>query len=618
MGWPNKKKSRYESEIHLGFLAIASLLVFLNFVSNFVIFKARSTLQEETLEQFRVAAVAASREVQARFPTTLTATELDRVREQNELAGLNLIPLKPADNSHTARRDWFRAVMLKFPPADFPELADKLYRAKVHEFTRGEGNEYYYLYPIPAGAGGSLLVLTVRRPNLAYLDDSRQLLMVVFLGSLLVVGLVYVLLTRFIFKPFRRLKESAEQAGREVAGDSDETEALIEEYERVISQLTQAKTELIRLNEEVSLRADSVELFNRYLMESSRSGVVTLDCDGKVAAINKIAISMLGLAEYSEYVGDSYVEIMASFDRLIRDIDRALSDDEAWGYHEYSDPSGGQPEAAFGVTLTDIRDTDSNTSGLLLMINDLAEVSQLRLELESRKRLAALGEMAGGLAHQIRNSLGAIGGYGALLKKRLRRDGSPTRPAEQLLDETREAGELITRFLSFARPFEYSPETVDLSQLVQECLASFGVREDCKQATLRTVLQSGIEVQADPILFKQALGNLVDNAIDSYGADGGEVEIRVEAHADRAIIYVTDTGRGIPDERKDQIFTPFFSSRPSGTGLGLSLVAKILDLHGGQVSVESEDGRGSQFALSLPLDRVGAPQSLPREISPSS
>lgn len=618
MGQPAKKKSRYESEVHLGFLAIASLLVFLNFVSNFVIFKTRSTLQEETLEQFRLAAVAASREVQAVYPTALTAAELDRVREQNELAGLNLIPLKPVDNSHAARRDWFRAVMLKFPPADYPELANKLYGARTHELTRGEGSEYYYLYPIPAGAGGSLLVLTVERPNLAYLDDSRQLLMVVFLGSLLVVGLVYVLLTRFIFKPFRRLKESAEQAGRQVAGDSDETEALIEEYERVIRQLTQAKAELIRLNEEVSLRADSVELFNRYLMESNRSGVVTLDRDGKVAAINKIAISMLGLAESGEYVGLPYDKIMASFDLLIRDIERAFHDEEAWGYREYSDPSGERPVAAFGVTLTDIRGADRNTSGLLLMINDLAEVSQLRLELESRKRLAALGEMAGGLAHQIRNSLGAIGGYGALLKKRLKRDGSPTGPAEQLLDETHEAGELITRFLSFARPFEYSPETVDLGRLVQECLASFEVREDREQATLRTVLQTGIEVQADPILFKQALGNLVDNAIDSYGDDGGEVEIRVEADRDRAMTYVTDTGRGISREKIDQIFTPFFSSRPSGTGLGLSLVAKILDLHGGHVSVESEDGRGSQFALTLPLDHVRSPESLPQKISPSS
>ena len=614
MAWP-KQKSRYESEVHLGFLAIASLLVFLNFVSNFVIFNVRSTLQEETLEQLRQTAVSASREVQAQYPISLSPSELDRVREHNELDGLSLVPLKPVDNSNEARRNWFRAVMLKFPPSDYPELADKLYRAKIHELTRGEGDEYYYLYPIPAGAGGSLLVLTLERPNLAYLDDSRRLLMVVFIGSLLVVGLVYILLAKFIFSPFRRLKETAEQAGRPMTNDSDETEAVIEEYERVIRQLTQTRAELISLNEEVSRRADSLELFNRYLMDSSRSGIVTLDHDGKVAAVNDIAISMLGFDDADKFIGFPYGQLFADCGPLIRDIEQALHEDEGWGYHEYADPTSDRVEISLGVTLTDIRDSDRKTTGLFLMINDLTEVSRLRHELESRKRLAALGEMAGGLAHQIRNSLGAIGGYGALLKKRLKRDGLPSDQAEQLLDETHEAGELITRFLSFARPFEYSAELVDLGQLVGESLESFRVRDDNEQVTLRTVLPSGVKVQADPILFKQAIGNLVNNAIDSYGSEGGEVEVRVETEANRALIKISDQGCGIPAEKVDQIFTPFFSSRPSGTGLGLSLVAKILDLHSGHVSVQSVVGQGSQFTLSLPLDIAHTSEDVAQEIS---
>ncbi|MCD6250144.1 MAG: PAS domain-containing protein [candidate division Zixibacteria bacterium] len=614
MAWP-KQKSRYESEVHLSFLAIASLLVFLNFVSNFVIFNVRSTLQEETLEQLRQAAVSASREVQAKYPTSLSLSELDHVREHNELDGLSLVPLKPVDNSYEARRSWFRAVMLKFPPSDHPELADKLYRAKIHELTRGEGDEYYYLYPIPAGAGGSLLVLTLERSNLAYLDDSRNLLMVVFIGSLLVVGLIYILLAKFIFKPFRRLKETAEQAGRQMTNDSDETEAVIEEYERVIRQLTKTRAELISLNEEVSRRADSLELFNRYLMDSSRSGVVTLDHDGEVAAVNDIAISMLGFDDADKFVGFPYDQLFADCDPLIRDIEQALHEDEAWGYHEYADSTSDRGEISFGVTLIDIRNSDRKTTGLLLMINDLTEISCLRHELEGRKRLAALGEMAGGLAHQIRNSLGAISGYGTLLKKRLKRDGLSSDSAEQLLEETHEAGELITRFLSFARPFEYSAELVDLGRLVGESLESFGVRDDYEQVTLRTVLPNGVKVQADPILFKQAIGNLVNNAIDSYGAEGGEVEVRVETEANRALIIISDQGCGIPVDKVDQIFTPFFSSRPSGTGLGLSLVAKILDLHSGHVSVQSVVGQGSRFTLSLPLDITHTPEGVAQEIS---
>lgn len=610
-----KHRSRYESEIHLGFLAIVSLLVFLNFVSNFVIFRARSTQQEETLNRLRMAAVAASREVQAKFPGTLTPAELERVRTQNGLAGLTLLPVKPADHSYQAKRDWFRTVLRRFPPTDHPDLADMLYRANLHELTRGNSSEYYYLYPIPAGAGGSLLVLTVDRPDLAYLDDSRNLLMVVLIGAVAIVALVYFLLSRFIFRPFRRLKETAKHAGRLVEDTADETEAVVEEYERVIKQLTETRTELLRLNAEARDRADSLALFNRYLMESSRSGVVTLDPVGKVLAVNDTAIAMLGFQPEREFTGASYTELFAGREQLTNDIKRTLLNDATQGYHEYSSKADQQPEAILGVTYTDIKDREHGPTGLLLMINDLTEVSQLRHELENRNRLAALGEMAGGLAHQIRNSLGAISGYATLLKKRLKREKLSTKPAEELLDETREAGELINRFLSFARPFEYSPSPTDLGRLVEECLESFRIRPDYGAVELRTTYQKGLLIEADPILLKQAVGNIIDNAINSYCDRRGLVEITVAMQSERAVLTVRDYGCGIPSDEVDRIFTPFFSARPSGTGLGLPLAAKIVDLHGGTIGVESEVGRGSRFTVSLALSTGEPTDRLQPEIS---
>lgn len=581
-------------------MAIIFLLVFLNLVSNYVIFEARSTQRVEALNDIRRAAIFVSREVQDRYPQLPTETEMLRLQDQSGLTGLGLIPMRPKNNTDPVRRDWFRAVMRHFPPSQFPELVDKLYRAEINQLTRGSDAEFYYLYPIPAGAGNSLLVLSIDRPDLAYLDDARFTLMVVLIGAVAIVLLVYAWLSRFMFRPFRRLKKHAAQAGRPLDESEDETEAVIEEYERVIKQLTSTKSELLYLNEELGKRVDSIELFNRYLLDSNSSGVITLDLGGKIVAINEAATSLLDCPG-SDFKGQRYDILFAQSESLMTDIRQAIDDQGARGYDEYAGLIADNPEAVLGVTLADIRDRESGLTGLLLLIGDLSELNRLRGELENKKRLAALGEMAGGLAHQIRNSLGAIGGYGMLLKKRLMREDLPFEHADNLLEESRDAGELITRFLSFARPFEYDPHPTDLSELVAECLESNRVRQDQDRTEIKIGSIPPVIINADPILLKQALDNLIDNAVNAYEDGGGLVEVSVASGAEAVTITVADYGSGIPEDEIDKIFTPFFSSRPSGTGLGLPLVAKILALHGGQVTVESTLGKGSKFIISLPV-----------------
>lgn len=609
-----RHKSKYESEVHLGFMAIIFLLVFLNVVSNYVIFKARSAQQEETLAHLRRAAISVSRLVQMNYPQPLSPDGLKLVRSQNGLVGLNLIPVKPIDKSEESRRDWFRAVLRLFPPSLYPDMANKLYQADMQELTRGENSEYYYLYPIPAGAGNNLLVLTVDRADLAYLDDARHTLMVVLLSAVAIVLAVYVLLSRFMFRPFRRLRQQAEQAGRPVDDSEDETEAVVEEYQRVIEQLTESKTELLRLNEEVGLRADSLELFNRYLMESSHSGVVTLDLYGRVVAVNDTALKVLRIST-GDFAGRKYEQLFVGHDELVADVSRALEDGTTLGYREYAGNADRQPDAQLGVTLTEILDRDREMTGLLLMINDLTEIGRLRTELENQKRLAALGEMAGGLAHQIRNILGTINGYATLLKKHLKEEKLSVGYATALLEESREADELINRFLSFARPFEYSPRITDVGQLVEECLESFRARQDDCSVELRTSFQVGVMAEADPILLKQAIGNLIDNAIQAYEGGRVMVEVGVGTESEMVVVTVRDRGCGISRENLDKIFTPFFSSRPSGTGLGLPLAAKIIALHGGMVEIDSEPGKGSEFKISFPLATEPSTGATRRKIS---
>ncbi|MEW5796597.1 MAG: ATP-binding protein [Candidatus Zixiibacteriota bacterium] len=596
-------RSKYESEIHLGFVAIASLLVFLNFVSNYVLHQARSTQRDDTQARLHRAAVVISREMEIRYPATLDQTQVGALRDRQDLSDLTFLPVKPAEDTKAGKRDWFRAVTLKYPPGLYPDLAEKLYRAELGQITRGNGSEYYYLYPIPGSAGGGLLMLTMDCPDLAYLDDSRDTLVLVLIGAVVLVAAVYVLLSRFMFRPFRRIREQAEQAGRAVTADLDETEAVVQEYERVIRELTVTQKELLRLNEEIQRRADILELINRSLTETSRLGVITLDPQGKIVAVNETAERLLDLPS-DDCAGHSFGETLGRFEALMHDIERALADDRFRGYHEYLAPDGRSTSQTLGVTIVDIRNPGEGLTGLLLMVSDQSELSRLRRELEDQRRLAALGEMAGGLAHQIRNSLGAISGYATLIKRRLKLNDLVTDAADTLLDETRTAHELISRFLSFARPFEFKPEPTDLAALVAECLAPVRVRQDLHGVEFRELLNAGMFALVDPILLKQAITNMLDNAVNAYGETAGLVEVSLRESGDRAMIEIRDFGCGIRPDALDKVFTPFYSSRPSGTGLGLPLAAKIVALHSGTIEVSSEPDHGTTFRICLPLNVV--------------
>ncbi len=593
-------RSRFESEVHLGLMVIICLLVFLNFVSNIVIYRARSTQREETLVHLRQTALSVSRTVQQAYPEPLSAAEKENIRDQYGLSEFMLVPSRPPTTSDPAKREWFLSVQRKLPIRQLPELAEKLFRADFNQLTRGEDSEYYYLYPIPAGAGNDLLILTVERPDLAYLDDSRNTILLTQLLSLVVVGLIYVFLSRYIFKPFRRLREKAAQAGRQFNEGDDETEAIVNEYEQTIRKLRENEAELIRLNEAIQSNAETVAEVNQYLLESSYSGIITLDSVGVVAAVNDTACNLLGLSS-RDYAGRSYVDMFRDAEELKEVVRRAMEDGVTTGYHEYSGLVRSRPESVLGISMSFIRHKRQGKAGLLIFINDLTELTRLRRELEDKNRLVALGEMAAGLAHQMRNALGTIEGYGNLLKRYLKKRELPSDKAEALLKEACEAESLINRFLDFARPFDYTPDRLRLDELLDDVITQARTRFDECDGRINFSHRSAVWVNVDGVLVKQVFDNIIDNAVNAYDSHPAVVDVSMISDGDSVVVNIEDRGRGIPEEDMGRIFTPFFSSRPSGTGLGLPLARKIIDLHGGRIAVESTPGQGSRFSVILPL-----------------
>lgn len=238
-----------------------------------------------------------------------------------------------------------------------------------------------------------------------------------------------------------------------------------------------------------------------------------------------------------------------------------------------------------------------------------AEVGRLRGELasknrqlERRSRLAALGEMAAGMAHEIRNPLGGIALYAGLLRKQLE-----DRPAQQALAARIACGveglnAIVNDILAFAGEIQPQKRPVDLASVVHEACDLARARLEQSGADLACDVPEGTELAADRSLLVRAVSNLLFNAIDAAGE--GEIRLAGRIDGDRVVLTVADSGPGVPAENLERIFNPFFTTKDAGTGLGLAIVHRIVESHGGQIGAANaaapEGLGGALFTISLP------------------
>ncbi|MBK7141122.1 MAG: hypothetical protein IPH75_03445 [bacterium] len=593
-----KAKYRFESEVHLGLLSIVLVLLLLSVASNLVLFNARVRLQDETTDRLRTAIVAVTRTINDNHLVQIPDSLRRHLVRQYELSGLTIVPNHPTDSSPAAHVKWLRSILTQLPPSQAPDIIDRLLRAEPNRLMRGDDQQFFVVAPLPNANQKRLAVVSVNSSDLAYLQDGNRVVLWVGAGVTLLAALGYVILSRFIFRPFRKIREQARLAGRDVSGNDHEADAVVEEYRRVIRDLRDKEAELTRVNATIQSRADSLEQFNEYLMSSIDSGIISLDLEGNVKAVNLAARRILGLGDCSD--DEAYAQILGRATPLSQLIWSALQGKRYAGYSEVAHRLSEGRELVLGIALSTVRDSDHHVLGVSVLLNDLTEVTNLRQQVEQKNRLAALGEMAAGLAHQIRNSLGAIGGFGNLLKRRLLKLDQTTEMAESLLKEAREAEDLVSKFLAFARPLNPQTQIVALRRMLDDLKENYRVREDSRQIEC-VISGEEIEIEADPLLLKQVIGNLIDNAIQSYGGEAGRVEVSLSREKESATIRITDFGSGIAEDKLDKIFTPFYSSRPSGTGLGLPLASRIVSLHGGSLQVDSAVGRGTTIFVHLPL-----------------
>lgn len=345
---------------------------------------------------------------------------------------------------------------------------------------------------------------------------------------------------------------------------------LAEELRRTGERLEVAEAEVLDLEH---LRAA--------ILQSLGSGLIALDRGGRELFHNRSAEELLARAGV----------------RLEERMDLASVFDLAGSGRSEARLLDGQ--LVFGYAVSPLADRDGRPQGSLLIFQDLTQVKHLEEELRRSDRLAAVGRLAAGLAHEVRNPLASLSGSVEVLRHSRRPEGEEGALFEIVLRETERLNRLVTNFLHYARPGRADRGVFPLHDLVAETAFFFCQGEGKHGFLLENEVPAGLTMAADRGQIEQLLLNLFRNSVE---AGGEPVTVRVTAaQADGWLqLAVSDDGPGMPPERAERAFEPFFTSKSGGTGLGLATVHRIVENHGGSVALETAPGRGATFRFRFP------------------
>lgn len=376
---------------------------------------------------------------------------------------------------------------------------------------------------------------------------------------------------------------------REAAGPASDVGFVVDTFHGLVAQLKDKERELDVLRKLAEKRAGIMEDYNENILQSVPSGVITLDGNWKVVKVNASAERMLGMRS-GLLAGHDFRE---AFSGVLEPRGR---DRVERGEMPYVAANGRR--LWLGYSLTPLRDAGGESIGQLFIFTDLTELKALQSQAELRQRLSSLGEMAAGIAHELRNPMGVISGYMRLLSKKVQPELRPT--VQAVSEEVGAMDTIIGDFLSFARPREPDLAEVDLSRLVAECASNVLGRRHDVEASL--ALEDGIVVRGDAVLLRQVFANLLMNALEAQ-EEGGKISVSSVREGGSICVLLSDAGHGIDEGIRDRIFLPFFTTKEKGTGLGLAVVHRIITSHGGSIELQSGEG-GATFRVRLPLKEV--------------
>jgi signal transduction histidine kinase len=353
--------------------------------------------------------------------------------------------------------------------------------------------------------------------------------------------------------------------------------------------------------------------FFRHIVSSMRNGVLAIHRDGTVALMNDEAYRIFSLTKQPDDVGRPFSDLF----RDRPDVGRVLSSAfELTTLPNRAELRLKDIDRVIGYTLSQVKDDAGRSIGAVMFFKDLTQVEQLEERERLRDRLASLGEMAAGIAHELKNPLAGIEVMAGLLRRQVPDSVDAQSLLADIISEAKLANAIVVEMLEFVRPIRLQVERTDIGDVLHQAVT----------LAENKVTRGGIEVKLDvaqtlPMIdgdhhqLCQVFTNLLTNAFEAL--DGrGRISISAVAEAvamdpgftsdhpaptPSVVVEVVDDGPGVPQELSDRIFDPFFTTKPQGSGLGLPIVRKIVDAHDGRIDLASAPGRGTRFRVTLPV-----------------
>lgn len=409
----------------------------------------------------------------------------------------------------------------------------------------------------------------------------------VLLGMTALVGALCATVTFAVLR-FMAATRDARRTGRPAA-DTDVLSAAL--HEALVKLKAQERA--------TAARAEASERMSGEIIASLTAGLLVVGLNGEVRILNPAGRRMLRVPDSAP---------LDSYQRLLREpvlssiIDECLATRGAILRRTVELPGQRGGASHIGVTVSPMMDLAGELHGAICLFTDLTAVKGLEEQLRLKESLATVGELTAGIAHEFRNGLATIHGYSKLIDLSVL--PASYRPYVQgIRSETDSLSAVVTNFLNFARPAQLTLGRVELGAICER--AADELRGEAR-ALGGEVLVGGTfdAVEGDEVLLRQAFSNLLRNAVEACTAAALAPMVVIRSEVDRTHrllrVTVEDNGPGIPVESRERVFQPFFTSKRSGTGLGLALVQKIIVFHNGRIAVGQSDLGGASLQVSLP------------------
>ena len=339
-----------------------------------------------------------------------------------------------------------------------------------------------------------------------------------------------------------------------------------------------------------------IKAFSDSLVENMPIGLIATDAGGRLSAFNHTAEAILKRTA-AEVLGKPAEEILPG---SCRELFRTLALERRLIERAFDCAVEEGRTIPLQIIATTLCEENGAFVGHVLLFRDMTEIRRLEEEVARSRRLASLGSLAAGVAHEIRNPLSSIKGFATWFRERYRDNPEERETAEVMIREVDRLNRVITQLLEFARPLTMHRVPTPLQAVIRHALKMVEGEAQAKRIVVETDLSVEVgEIPLDADRMTQVLLNLFQNAIGAMEG-GGVLRISLDRRDEKGVrITVADTGIGIPKEELPRVFDPYFTTRPSGTGLGLAIVHKIVEAHGGEVRLESEPGRGTTATVLL-------------------